>query len=132
MSIETFSHLDFCLQDFWFCIFLLLPRRRGWRKIRPCQFCTLIDIVTDTTLVSFRALPVGFPLPTISKNSLSTLFCPLILDHGACFKISVSGLKKSSLANSARYFFVPLFSICDNQVQLSSDESPYCIIPVRS
>ena len=32
----------------------------------------------------------------------------------------------------ARYFFSPLSAICDNQVQLSSDESPYCTIPIRS
>ena len=49
--------------------------------------------MTETTIVSFGALPVGFPLPTISKNSLSTLFCPLILDHGVSFIISISGAK---------------------------------------
>ena len=59
----------------------------------PIPLATLIDIVTETTIVSFSALPVGFPLPTISKNSLSTLFCPLILDHGVPFRISISGLK---------------------------------------
>ena len=58
-----------------------------------CHFSTLIDIVAETTLVSSRTLPVELPLPTISKNSLYTLFCFLILDHGACFKISVSGRK---------------------------------------
>ena len=34
-------------------------------------FCTLIDIVTETAIVSFRALPVGFPLPTTSSAVLS-------------------------------------------------------------
>ena len=29
-------------------------------------FCTLIDIVSENAIVSFRTLPVGFPLPTIS------------------------------------------------------------------
>ena len=53
-------------------------------------FSTLIDIVAETAIVSFHTLPVGFPLPTISKNSLSTLFCPLILDHGVLLKISIS------------------------------------------
>ena len=57
------------------------------------NFCTLIDIVTETAIVSFRTLAVGFPLPTISKNSLFTLFCPLILDHGVSFIISISGAK---------------------------------------
>ena len=52
-----------------------------------------MDIVAETAIVSFRTLPVGFPLPTVSKNSLSTLFCPLILDHGVFLIISVSGFK---------------------------------------
>ena len=113
-------------------IFLILLHERTRRGIRLCRFCTLIHIVSETAIVSFRTLPVGFPLPTISETSLFTLLHPVILDRGACFKISVSGLKNSSFANSARYFFLPLSSICDNQVQLSSDESPYCTIPIRS
>ena len=56
-------------------------------------FSKLIDIVAETAVVSSGTLPVELPLPTISKNSLYTLFCPLILDHGASFIISVSGLK---------------------------------------
>ena len=74
-------------------ISLILLHERTRRWIRLCHFCTFVDIVTETAIVSFRTLPVGFPLPTISNNSLSTLFCPLILDHGACFIVSVSGLK---------------------------------------
>ena len=58
-----------------------------------CVIFPLINIVTETTIVSFRTLPVGFPLPTISKNSLYTLFCSLILDHGVSFIISISGPK---------------------------------------
>ena len=56
-------------------------------------FTTLIHIVAETRIVSFHALPVGFPLPTISKNSLYTLFCSLILDHVVSFIISISGSK---------------------------------------
>ena len=48
------------------CISHTLPRRRSRRRVRLCRFCTLIDIVTETAIVSFRTLPVGFPLPTIS------------------------------------------------------------------
>ena len=44
----------------------------------------------STAIVSSHILPVGFPLPTISKNSLYTLFCPLILDHDVLLKISAS------------------------------------------
>ena len=64
-----------------------------WRRTRLCHFCTLIYIVAETAIVSFHTLPVGFPLPTISKNSLSTRFCPLILDHGVSVIISISGTK---------------------------------------
>ena len=80
----------------------------------------------------FRTLPVGFPLPTIFWSPLFMLFCPLILDHGVCLIISISGPKKSCFVNLAQYFFLPLSSICDNQVQPSSDESPCCTIPIRS
>ena len=75
----------------WFSLFLLHERIR--RRIRLRLFCTLINIVTETAIVSFHTLPVGFPLSTISKNSLCTLFCSLILDHGVLLKISASGFK---------------------------------------
>ena len=88
------------------CISLFLPRSRARRRIRLCRFCTLIEIVSETANVSFRRLPVGFPLPTISQNSLSTMFCPLILDQGVPFIISISA-KNSYFVNSARYFFLP-------------------------
>ena len=74
-------------------IFLILPCRRARRRIRLCRFCTLIKNVTETASVSLKTLPVGFPLPTISKNYVFTLFCPLILDHGVSIIISVYGPK---------------------------------------
>ena len=40
-----------------------------------------------------------------SLRLVSTLFCPLILDHGVCLIISVAGFKNSSFVNSARHFF---------------------------
>ena len=70
----------------WLSLILLHERIRN--RIRLCQFCT-----TETAIVSFRTRPVGFSLPTISQSSLSTLFCPLILDHGVSFIISVSDPK---------------------------------------
>ena len=70
-----------------------LLHERIWRRIRLCRFSTLIVIVAETAIVSFHTLSVGFPLPTISQTSLSTLFCPLILDYGVPFIISVSGFK---------------------------------------
>ena len=72
----------------------ILLHERIWRRIRLCNFLRAYKkIETETAIVSFRTLPVGFPLPTISKNSLSTLLCLLILDHGVSFIISVSGSK---------------------------------------
>ena len=86
-------------------------------------FTTLIHIVTETAIVSFHALPVGFPLPTISKNSLYTLFCSLILDHGVLLKMFTSGPQNSYFEFLARYFSSPWLSICDNQVLTSSSRS---------
>ena len=74
-------------------ISVILLHERTRRRIRLCHFCTFIGIVTETAIVSFGTLPVGLPLPTISKNSLYTMFCPRILDHGVSFIISISGAK---------------------------------------
>ena len=94
------------------CISLILLHERIRRRIRLCRFCTFIDIVTETAIVSYHTLPVGFPLPTISKNSLYTLFCPLIFDHGVCLIIPVSGFK---ILNSYRRFCsILLFTIVFN------------------
>ena len=92
MAIETFYH--------WDSLPLGLRVLDGFRSLCRmkefgdgfdwCNFSTLIDIVAETAIFSFRTLPVGFPLPTISKNSLYTLFCSLILDHGVLLKISNS------------------------------------------
>ena len=70
-------------------------------------FSTLIRIVAETAIVSFYTLPVGFPLPTIFKNSLYTLFCSLILDHGDLLKISNSVPKSLIFEFLVRYFFSP-------------------------
>ena len=93
------------------CIFHILLRRRSWRGVRLCRFCTLIFIVSETAIVSFHTLPVGLPLPTISLTSLFTLFYPLILDHGRLFQNFRLWRQNSSFVNSARYFFLPLSSI---------------------
>ena len=71
----------------------ILLHERIRRRIRLCHFCTLINIVTILQLSPSEHCPLTFPLPTISNNSLSTLFCPLILDHGVSFIISTSGSK---------------------------------------
>ena len=69
--------------------------------------------MAETAIVSFHTLPVGLPLPTISKNSMYKLFCSPILDRGVLLKISISAPKIL-------------------QVLTSSDESPGHTIPTRS
>ena len=69
--------------------------------------------MAETAIVSGHTLPVGFPLPTISKNSLSTLTCPLILDHGVLVdsnvleertnEVSLDGTEGSKCVNERTY-----------------------------
>ena len=75
MAIETFFHWDSGTSGSR-RISLILLHERIRRRIRLCHFCTLIDIVTETAIVSFRTLPVGFPLPIISKNSVHAVLSP--------------------------------------------------------
>ena len=51
------------------CISHTLLRGRSWRMVRLCRVCTLIRIVSATATVSFRTLPVSFPLPIVLRNS---------------------------------------------------------------
>ena len=114
-------------------IFHALLRRRSRRGTRLCRFCTLFRLVSETATVPFRTLPVSFPLPTISQTSLFTLFCPMILDHGACFKISISGFKilhSQILLDTS--FYHCLQSVIIRSCFLFSDESPGCTIQIRS
>ena len=59
-------------------------------------------------------------------------FVPWNLDHDVSLIISSSGAKILIFVYLARYFCLPLSSICDNQVPFSSDESPRHTIPIRS
>ena len=131
-SIETFYHWDSCLWDFRFSMHFTLSV--AWKNSVTDSgvsfFCRFIDIVTETAIVSFRTLPVGFPLPSVSKFSVHTVLS-MILDHGV-FHIFRFCPQNSCFVNLARYFWIPLSSICDNQDLFSSDESPYCTFPIRS
>ena len=97
-------------------ISLILLHERTRRRIRLCHLCTLVDIVTESAIVSIKTLPVGFHCQQTPKVLCSRCF--------------VSWLH-SWFVDSARYFFSPSFSICDNQVLFSSDESPGHTIPIR-
>ena len=74
MAMETFFHWDCPLGLRVLDAFLSLCCMKEFGDGFGCHFSTLIDIVAETTIVSFRTLPVGLPLPTISKNFWYTLF----------------------------------------------------------
>ena len=121
------------------CIFHTLLRRRSWSRVRLCRFCTFIDIVTETAVVSFGALTVGLSLPTISWTSLFTLFYPWFLTTALVSKFPFLASKFFILKFCSILLFTIVFnlwlslsSICDCEVQSSSDESRNCTIPIRS
>ena len=114
----------------WFSLTLLHERIR--RRIWWCNFSSDIDIVAETAIVSFHTLPVGFPLPTISKK----IFVHAVLSLDFWPRRSTQNFhfwrQNSYFACLARYFSSPSFSIYDNQVLFSSDDSPSHTIPTRS
>ena len=85
----------------WFSLTLL--HERILRRIWWCNFPTLIHVVAEIPIVSSRALHVGLPLPTISKNSLHTLFCPWIFDHGVSSQNFHFWRQNSFFVNLARF-----------------------------
>ena len=56
------------------CIFHTLLRRRSRRRIRLCQFCTLILVVSETAVVSFRTLPSAFHCQQYTRLLCSRCF----------------------------------------------------------
>ena len=58
------------------CFSLILLHERILRRIRLCHFSTLIDIVAETTIVSFRTLPIELPLPTSPRILCTRCFVP--------------------------------------------------------
>ena len=109
----------------WF--WMHFSQSAAWKNLEKFGCVVFARLFTSSRKTT---LPVRFPLPTISWSSLFTLFCPLILDQGACFKIPF--VVSKLFVDTARCFFSPLCSICDNHVRLPSDESPHCKIPIRS
>ena len=94
------------------CSSHILPRRRSRRRIRLCRCCTLIHIVSDTAIVSFRKLPVSFPI----ANNLQEFFVHAVLFPDSWprrfFHHFHFWRQNSDFENLARYFFLPLYSIC--------------------
>ena len=102
----------------WFSLTLLHERirRRIWLKLQlsPLEHC-----------------PLNSHCQQSPRVLCTRCFVPRILDHGVYFIISVSGFK-ILISNFLRDIFLPLSSISDNQVLISSDDSPSRTIPVQS
>ena len=81
--IKTFYHLYSCLWDFGFSTHFC--HSAAWKNLEKDSAVSILH--------ACRTLPVGFPLSTISQGFRFTLLCPLILDHGVPFIISIFGLK---------------------------------------
>ena len=113
------------------CFSLIQLYERILRRIRLSHFCTLINIVTESAIVPWRTLPVVLLLTTISKNSWYTVVSPDSWPRRSSQNFRF-WLQSSYFEFPARYFSSPWSSICGNQVQLSSDESPSHTIPIRS
>ena len=110
---------------------LILLRRRTRRRIRLCHFCTLINIVTETAIVSFEHCPSAFHCQHSPRVLCSRCFVTWFLITAFFSKFPFLA-SNSCFVNLVRYLFLPSSWICDYQVQLSSGESPYCTIPIRS
>ena len=90
---DTFYHWDFFLWDFGFST--LFSHSAAWKNSKTCSTVSFFHACWyrggNCNCLLWNTAPVELPLPTISKNSLYTLFCSLILDHGVSFIISISG-----------------------------------------
>ena len=96
----------------WFSLILLHERIRK-RILMVSFFHAYWYRSGNCNCPPFTTLPVGFPLPTISKNSLYTLFCALILDHGVLLKISNSVPKiLISKISCSILLFTMVFNLC--------------------
>ena len=98
------------------CISHTLMRGRSRRRIRLCHFSTLINIVSETAIVSSGTLPVSFPI----ANILLDFFVHAVLSPDSQPRRFFHNFhfwpQKSCFVNLARYFFSPSSSISDNQV----------------
>ena len=108
----------------------ILLHERIWRRIWWCLFARLLTSWRKLQLSPSEHCPLAFHCQQISKNALSTLFCPLILDQGVLLIISISVTKivisNVLLDTSFHHSFQSVI------ILTSSDESPSHTIPIRS
>ena len=93
--------------------------------------CTIVTLMPETAVVSFRTLAFFFPLLTSTLSSFNAAHSLAIFDHYSCFN-SISVLRPSFVIEvSDPYSSLPLSSIFDNCASISSDESPCRTIPIQ-
>ena len=85
-AIEPFYHWDFSsglrILDAFLSFCCMNELGEGFGCV---DFARILISCRKLQLSPSGTLPVGFPLPTVSKNSLSSLFCHLILDQGVFY-----------------------------------------------
>ena len=111
---------------------LILLHERIRRRIWWCNFSTLIDIVAELQFSPLEHCPLNShcqqsPRILCTRCFVPWFFWPWRFSHNFHF-----WRQNSYFVCVAPYFFSPSFSICDNQVLNSSDESPGRTIPIRS
>ena len=124
--IEEWHH-DYFLPLLLLFIDTLRPRDRGLGRCGGFVFWFLRTIVTlmpETALVSFRTLAFFFPRVTNAFSSFNATHSLSTPYHGSRFSSQNFAIEVSDLYSSS-----PLSS--DNRASISSDESPCRTIPKR-
>ena len=92
---------------------------------------TIVTLMPETALASFRTLAFFFSPVTSTFSSFNATHSLPILDHCFCFN-SPSAWRQSFVTDvSDPYVSSPLSSIFDNWASIPSDESPCRTIPIQ-
>ena len=124
-AVEPFSHLGFCLWDFWFSMhFSLCCVEDPGEGFGCVAFAPLFVSCRKLQLSPFEHCPLAFHYQQSPRLLCSRCFVPLILDHGACFKMSISGFK----ILQSQILLDTSFSYCLQSAMIRSSWT----IPIRS
>ena len=111
---------------------LILLHERIRRRIRLCNFSHAYPYRGGKCNCFLSHIARWFAI----ANNLQEFFVHAVLSPDSwprrSSQIFQFWLQSSYFEFPARYFFSPKFSICDNQVLTSSDESPGHTLPIRS
>ena len=133
MATETFCHWDSCLWDSRFSMFF--SHTAAWKNSEVYLAVSILNAYwyrdgkcNCLHLNTTRWFPIA--------NNLQESFFHAVVSPDSEPRLSFHDFRfwsqNSWFVDSARFFFSPLSSICDNQGQLSSDESPGHTIPIWS